>query len=59
MMSPLNLKLGNEHYVVKLLKAYINDDHELTLTYFMIMSNCKTSFCTYEACSETIKTHAI
>ena len=39
--SPMILKLGIEHYmyVLKLFKAYINDDHELALTYFMIMSN--------------------
>ena len=32
------LKLGMEHYVLKLYKVYINDDPELTLTYFMTMS---------------------
>ena len=33
------LKLGMEHYVPKLYKVYINDDSELTLTYFTTMSN--------------------
>ena len=33
------MKLGMEHYVLKLYKVYINDDPELTLTYFTIMSN--------------------
>ena len=33
------LKLGMEHYVPKLYKVYINDDTELTLTYFTTMSN--------------------
>ena len=38
--SPMILKLGIEDYmyVLKLFKAYINDNHELALTYFMIMS---------------------
>ena len=30
---------GMEHYVPKLYKVYINDDSELTLTYFTAMSN--------------------
>ena len=33
------LKFGTEHYVLKLYKVYINDDPEVTLTYFMPMSN--------------------
>ena len=33
------LKLGMEYYVPKLYKIYINDDSELTLTYFTTMSN--------------------
>ena len=33
------LKLGMEHYVLKLYKVYINDDTELTLTYFTTISN--------------------
>ena len=33
------MKLGMEHYVLKLYKAYINDDPELNLTYFTTMSN--------------------
>ena len=35
------MKLGMEHYVLKLYKVYVNDDPELTLTYFTIhvMSN--------------------
>ena len=33
------LKLGLQHYVLKLYKIYINDDPELTLTNFMTMSN--------------------
>ena len=33
------MKLGMEHYVLKLHKVYINDDPELTLTYFTTMSN--------------------
>ena len=37
--SPMILKLGMEHYVPKLYKVYINDDPELTLTYFTTMSN--------------------
>ena len=32
-------KLGIEHYVLNLYKVYINDDIELTLTYFTTMSN--------------------
>ena len=30
---------GMDHYVLKLYKVYINDDPELTLTYFETMSN--------------------
>ena len=35
------MKLGMEHYVLKLYKVYIciNDDPELTLTHFMTISN--------------------
>ena len=36
------LKLGMEHYVLKLYKVYINYDPELTLTYFKTMSNLAT-----------------
>ena len=41
------LKLGMEHYVLKLYKVYINDDPELTLIYFKTMSNLAIFFCTY------------
>ena len=37
--SPMIMKLGMEHYVLKLFKVYINDDPELTLTYFATLSN--------------------
>ena len=33
-LSPMILILGMQHYVLKLYKVYINDDPELTLTYF-------------------------
>ena len=33
------LKLGMQHQGLKLYKVYINDDPELTLTYFTTMSN--------------------
>ena len=33
------MKLGMEHYVLKLYKVYINDDPELILTHFKTMSN--------------------
>ena len=33
------LKLGMEDNVLKLYKVYINDDPELTMTYFKTMSN--------------------
>ena len=33
------LKLGMEHYELKLYKVYINDDLEVTLTYFKTMLN--------------------
>ena len=33
------MKLGMEHYNLKLYKVYINYDPELTLTYFTAMSN--------------------
>ena len=33
------MKLGMEHYVLKLYKVYMNDDPELTLTHFKTMSN--------------------
>ena len=41
------LKLGMEHYVLKLYKVYINDDPELTLTHFKTMSDFSKLFCTY------------
>ena len=37
--SPMVMKLGMEHYVLKLYKVYINDAPELTLTHFMTISN--------------------
>ena len=36
---PMIVKLAMKHYVLKLYKAYINDDPELTLTYSTTMSN--------------------
>ena len=46
--SPMIMKLGMEHYILKLYKVYINDDRELTLTYFTTMSHlAKLVFCTY------------
>ena len=33
------MKLGMEHYILKLFERYMNGDLELTLTYFMTMSN--------------------
>ena len=33
------MKLGMEHYVLKLYKIYINDDPELAFTYFTTMLN--------------------
>ena len=38
------MKLGMEPYVLKLYKVYINDDSELTLTYFKTMSNLTKFF---------------
>ena len=38
-LSPMIMKLGMEHYVLKLYKVYINDDTELTLTHIKTMSN--------------------
>ena len=37
-LGPMILKLGMEHYALKLYKVYINDP-ELTLTYFTTISN--------------------
>ena len=33
------MKLGMEQYALKLYKVYINDEPELTLTYFKAISN--------------------
>ena len=42
------MKLGIEHNVLKLYHVNINEDLELTLTYFTTMPNfCETFFCTY------------
>ena len=35
---PMIMKLGMEHYKLKLYTFYINDDPELTLTYFTTLS---------------------
>ena len=35
----LIMKLGMEHYILKLYRVNINDDPGLTLTYFATMSN--------------------
>ena len=37
--SPMIMELGMDQCVLKLYKVYINDDPELTLTYFKTMSN--------------------
>ena len=37
--SPMIMKLGLEQCVLKLYKVYINDNPDLTLTYFTTMSN--------------------
>ena len=48
------VKLGIEQYVLKLYEVYVNDDPELTLTYFTIMSNlaklCTCSRPRYQVC---------
>ena len=45
---PMIMKLGTEHYVLKLFESYMNDDPELTLSYFTTISNSeKTCFCSY------------
>ena len=36
--SPIIMKLGMNHYELKCYTAYINDDPDLTLTYFTTMS---------------------
>ena len=42
---PIIMKLGMEYYELKLYTVYINDDPELTLTYFAAISNlAKTVF---------------
>ena len=38
------MKLGMEHYVLKLYKVYINDDPELTLTHFKMSNLAKIVF---------------
>ena len=38
------MQLGMEHYELKPNTAYINDDPELTLTYFTDMSNLAKHF---------------
>ena len=38
-VSPMIMKLGMEYYQLKLYTVHINDDPELTLTYFTTMSN--------------------
>ena len=42
--SPMIMKLGMWHYVLKFYKVYINVDPELTLTHLV---NVKFCFCTY------------
>ena len=37
--SPMVMKLGMEHYVLKPYKVYINDDPELTMTHVTTISN--------------------
>ena len=37
--SPMIMKLGMEHYELKLYTVYINDDPDLTLTDFTTLSN--------------------
>ena len=42
--SPMIMKLDLEHYVLKLYKVYINDEPELTLTYFTTILNLAKLF---------------
>ena len=42
--SPMIMKLGMEHYVLKFYKIYINDDPELTMSYFKTSSLSKLVF---------------
>ena len=41
------VKLGMEHYELKLYTVCINDVPDFTLTYFTAMSNLAKHFCTY------------
>ena len=45
--SRVIMKLCMKQYVLKVFKAYINDDRELTLTHFKTMSELAIFFCTY------------
>ena len=45
--SPMFMKLGMKHYVLRLYTVYKNDDPGLTLTHFMTMSNLAKLVCTY------------
>ena len=42
--SPMIMKLGMEHYVLKFFKIYINDDPELTMSYFKTSNLSKLVF---------------
>ena len=45
--SPMIMKHGMEQFVLKLNKVYINDDPELTLTYFITCQIWRNFFCTH------------
>ena len=47
--SPMIMKLGMGQYVLKRYKVHINDDPELTLTYFKKVSNFVKLSCTYSS----------
>ena len=47
-----------KHYVLKLFRVYINDDPELTLTYFTTMSNLAKIVCFFPKISgERLQDH--
>ena len=49
------LKLGMQHQRLKLYKVYINDDPQLTFTYFMARSNLIAYTFDGENCNNVIK----
>ena len=55
--NPISMKLGMEHYTLKLYRVNINDDPWLTLTYFTTISNLAKLVFVFKHCLDRTADH--